>query len=109
MRFWTKSKNTTTTKQKLKHKNPCRSRELNPGPLAPTADAITTAPPSQLSVSFLVKLFNCFDAISQSVNKQRRICGPHIFKKFIFFCNIFKCMNNYIWHYLLLTKVGFTA
>jgi len=38
--FRTKSKNTTTTKQKIKHKNPCRSRELNPGPLAPKADAL---------------------------------------------------------------------
>jgi len=35
-----KSKNTTTTKQKIKHKNPCRSRGLNPGPLAPKADAL---------------------------------------------------------------------
>jgi len=38
--FWDKkSKNTTTTKQKIKHKNPCHNRELNPGPLAPNADA----------------------------------------------------------------------
>jgi len=48
MCFWTKHKNTTTTKQKMKHKNPCRSRELNPEPLAPKAD--TSAPPSQLIV-----------------------------------------------------------
>jgi len=34
-----KSKN-TTTKQKIKHKNPCRSRGLNPGTLAPKADAL---------------------------------------------------------------------
>ena len=33
-------KNTTTTKQKFKHKNPCRSRGLNPGHLAPKADAL---------------------------------------------------------------------
>jgi len=33
--FFTKSK--ITTKQKIKHKNPCRRRELNPGPLAPNA------------------------------------------------------------------------
>ena len=33
-------KPTSTTKQKIKHKNTCRSRELNPGPLAPTADAL---------------------------------------------------------------------
>jgi len=39
MCFWTKSKN-TTTKQKIKHKNPCRRLELNPGPLAPKADAL---------------------------------------------------------------------
>jgi len=37
--FGQKSKKTTTTKQKIKHKNPCRSRALNPGPL-PKADAL---------------------------------------------------------------------
>jgi len=37
--FWTKNNNITTTKQKIKHKNPCRSRGLNPGALAPKADA----------------------------------------------------------------------
>jgi len=35
-----KSKNTTTTIQNIKHKNPCQSRELNPGPLAPKAGAL---------------------------------------------------------------------
>ena len=40
MCFWTKSKITTTTKQKFKHKNSCRSRGLNPGTLAPKADAL---------------------------------------------------------------------
>jgi len=41
MWFWTKSKNTTTTtKQNFKHKKPCWSRELNPGPLAAKADAL---------------------------------------------------------------------
>ena len=40
MCFWTKSKNPTTTKQKIKHKNPCRSQELNLGPPALKADAL---------------------------------------------------------------------
>jgi len=35
-----KGKNTTTTKQKIKHRNPCQSRELNPGTLAPQSDAL---------------------------------------------------------------------
>jgi len=38
--FDKKSKNTTTTKQNFKHKNPCRSWGLNPGPLEPKADAL---------------------------------------------------------------------
>jgi len=38
--FMDKSKNTTTTKQKIKHKNPYRSRELNPEYVAPIADAL---------------------------------------------------------------------
>jgi len=39
--FWTQK--TTTHQQqnnKIKLKNPCRTRELNPGPLAPKADAL---------------------------------------------------------------------
>jgi len=34
------SKNTTIKNKKIKHKKPCRSRGLNPGPLAPIADAL---------------------------------------------------------------------
>jgi len=37
--FWTKSKSLTTTLN-IKHKNPCWSRVLNPGPLAPKVDAL---------------------------------------------------------------------
>jgi len=80
--FRQKNKNTKTTKQKVKHKNPCRSRELNPGHLARNA-----APPSQLRLSIVDKLFNCFDAMGRKVNNQSRICGPAIFNKVIF-CNI---------------------
>ena len=42
MCFRHKSKNTTTTttRHKIKHKTPCRSRELNSGTLAPKADAL---------------------------------------------------------------------
>ena len=40
MCLWTKSENTTTTKQKIKPKNSCGSRGLNPGHLAPKADAL---------------------------------------------------------------------
>ena len=32
--FQQKSKNTTTTKHKIKHENPCLNWESNPGPLA---------------------------------------------------------------------------
>jgi len=74
--------NTTTTKQIIEHLNPCHSRALNPGHLAHTADALPLRhPPSQLRVTIEVKLFNCFDAMGRNVNKQSRICGPHIFNK----------------------------
>jgi len=45
-------------KQKIKHKNPCWSRELSQGPPAPKADASTSAPLSQLRESIVIKLFN---------------------------------------------------
>jgi len=35
-----KAKTQQQLNKKIKHKNPCRSRELNPGPLALTADAL---------------------------------------------------------------------
>ena len=37
--FWTEKDNNTTI-TKLKHKNPSQSRELNPEPIAPNADAL---------------------------------------------------------------------
>ena len=54
--FWTKSKNTTTTKQKIKHKNPCWSRELSPGHLALKADALPLHHPN--STQRLIPLFS---------------------------------------------------
>jgi len=45
---------------------------------------VTTTPQSQLRVSIVNKLFNCFDAMGRNVNKQSRICWPDIFNKFIF-------------------------
>ena len=101
-----KSKNTTTTKQKIKHKNPCRSQE--PGTSWTQSECVTTAPPSQLSVSFVVKQFNLFDAMGRNVNKQS-FCRPNIFNKYMFLCNIFTCMNTYIWQFLIFTEVCFAA
>jgi len=74
MCLWTKSQFTTTTTQKIKHKKPCRGRKLNPGSLAPSG-CVTTTPPSQLRVSIVNKLFNCFDAMGRNLNKQSWICG----------------------------------
>jgi len=38
--FGQKEKNQQQQNKKIKHKNPCRKRESNPGPLAPRADAL---------------------------------------------------------------------
>ena len=48
------------------------------------SECFTTAPPSQLRVTIVVKPFNCFDAMGRNVNKQSQICGPDIFNKYIF-------------------------
>ena len=45
---------------------------------------VITAQPSQLSVSIVVKLFNCFDAMGRKVNTQSLMCVPNIFNKYIF-------------------------
>jgi len=48
------------------------------------AGNLTTATPSQRSVSIVVKLYKCYGAMGRNINKQSWICGPHIFNKFIF-------------------------
>jgi len=57
---------------------------IEPGTSCTQSGCVTTAPPSQLRVSIVVKLFNCFDAMGRNVNKQSQICGPDIFNKLIF-------------------------
>jgi len=57
---------------------------IEPGTSCTQSGCVTTAPPSQLRVPFVVKLFNCSDAMGRNVNKQSQICGPDIFNKFIF-------------------------
>jgi len=52
---------------------------FEPGNSGTQTDAL---PLSQLRVTIVVKLYNCFDAIGRNVNKQGRICGPHIFNIF---------------------------
>jgi len=47
--------------------------------------------------------------MGRNVNKQSQVCGPDIFNKYIFFCIIFTCMDNYIWQFLIFTGVGFAA
>jgi len=57
---------------------------FEPGTSRTQSGCVTSAPPSQLRVTIVVKLFNCFDATGRNVNKQSRICEPHIFQKVIF-------------------------
>ena len=110
MWFWTKKVRTQQQQNRnIKHLNPCRSRELNPGTSRAQNGCVTFVPLSQLRVTTVVKLFICFEAMGRNVNKHSRICGPHIFNKLNFFCNIFTCMDNYIQQFLKFTGVGFTA
>ena len=82
-------------KQNIKHKNPYRSRELNPGPLAPNADELPLhhhKKISKLRVSIVVQLFNCFDAMGRNVNKQIQTWG-HIFSTNLYLLLMFHCLN----------------
>ena len=79
---------------------------MNTGPLAPKADALT---PSQLRISMVVKVFNCFDAMGRNINKQSQIFRATHFQQIHFFCNIFTRMENFIWQFLIFMGVGFTA
>jgi len=65
--FREKGKNTSRTKQKIKHKNPCPKPGIEPGNLRI----------QQLKIPIVVKLFNWFNAKGRKVNKQSRMCGHH--------------------------------
>jgi len=90
--------NNKTKKANLK---PLPEPGIELGTTRTQSGCVTSAPSNQLRVAIVVKLFDCFHAMDRNVNKQIRICGPHIFNKFIFFCNIFKYMDNYIWQFLI--------
>ena len=40
---------------------------------------VISGPPRQLKVTIGVKLLNCFTALGQNVNKQRRICLQYVY------------------------------
>ena len=101
--LWTKNNNTTTT-TKMKHKN-LLEPGIEPETSCTPSRCLTPAPQSQLKL-LVVKLFNCFDAMGWNINKQSRICRPHIFHQIYFFCNIFTCMAIYIWQFLIFTGEG---
>jgi len=79
-----KSKKKTTAQLKIKHKKPLLEPGIDPRTSCAQSRCVTPAPPSQLRVTIVVKLFNCFNTMGRNANKQNRICGPHIFNKFIF-------------------------
>jgi len=76
-------KKVKTQQQQNKQSNIKRLQEpgIEPGTSCTQSGCVTTAPPSQLRISIVVKPFNCFDAMGQNVNKQSQICGPDIFNK----------------------------
>ena len=98
----------TQQQNKKSNRKPSPEPGIESGTSCTQSECVTTAPPSQLRLSIVVKQFNCFDVMGRNVNKQSPICGPDIFNKYIF-CNIFTCMNNYIWQFLIFTGVGFAA
>ena len=62
------------------HKNSnLKTLAVEPGTPGTQSGCVTTALPSPLRVLIVVELFNCSEAMGRNVNKQCRICGPHIF------------------------------
>ena len=80
MCFGQKVKTQKPPNQKSK---PLPEPEIEPGTSRIQSGYVTFAPPNQLRISIVVKLFNDFNAMGRNVNKQSRIYGPHFFNKFI--------------------------
>ena len=73
-----------TFRNKKSNIKPLQEPGIEPRTSCTQSGCVTTAPPSQLRVSIVVKLFNSFDAMGRNVNKQSQICGPDILNKHIF-------------------------
>ena len=100
--FGQKNKN-TTTKQKIKHKKDRRSWGLNPGCLAPKADAL----PLHHRVNWEERLQSTYLTVSTQLVNKAETTG-HTFSTNSFFCNMFTCMDNYIWQCLIFSGLCFT-
>jgi len=108
MCFWTQSKNTQPNKiSNIKSLAAAANRTRE---LWQLKRICTSAPGSQLvRWSKVVKLFNHFNAMGRNASKQSRICVPHILNKFMFSVIFFTCVNNYIWQFVICTRLGFTT
>jgi len=99
MCFWQK-KSENATKHKIKQKSLPEPR-IEPWTFCTLVGCVTSGPRSQLKVSIVVKLFNCFNAMVRNINKK-----PKHFNKFIFSCYILTYTDTYIWLFLIFTGYG---
>jgi len=113
MYFWTKKKtHNSKTKQTDTQKKTLPEAGIEPGTSSTQSGCVTSAPPSPLRVTIVVKLFKFFDVMVRNVNKQSRICGPHIFNKVIFVCYFLNaritifCSFSYLQELISLLKYG---
>jgi len=61
---------------------------IEPGTSRTKSGCVTTAPPSQLRVTIVIKLFNCFEALVQNIKNKAELVG-HTFSTNLFFSEIF--------------------
>ena len=66
-------KKVNTQQQNNQTLKPLPEPEIEPWTSRTQRGCVTSAPPSQMRVMIVVKLFNCFKAIGRNVNKQSRI------------------------------------
>ena len=83
-----KSKNTTARKQNKSNIKPLAEPGIKTGTSRTQSGRVTSAPPSQLRITIVVKLFNCFNAMGRSVKQfWPTIYWHSIFKKICCCCN----------------------
>jgi len=64
-----KSKKTTATKQNKSNIKPLAELGIKTGTSRTQSGRVTSAPPSQLRITIIVKLFNYFNAMDRSVKQ----------------------------------------
>jgi len=108
-KLFTKTQQNTHKKTTKQHRNSCQSQKSKPGRLAPQSDAFpyTTAITECIDVS---QDCNCFNLMSKHKKTMSNLSfSTTSFVMYYIRFLTWHCIDKFIWQFLIITGVGFTA